>query len=375
MDNQQLPPGRPSKLRRFPRASTLAAALALSVPLAGCQGERLQSSLHPASPAAAAVAQLWWVLLAILGAYSVAVFILMLVAIFRHPTEDRPPPYGGRAFILVGGVILPGMILVGLLIYSLSTTAALRRPETGLTIRVVGHRWWWEVEYPGQSIVTANEIYIPSGEPVRLDLTSADVIHSFWVPRLHGKMDLLPGQETTFWIEASEPGVYRGQCAEFCGLQHAHMAFTVQALPPEQFADWVANQRQPAVPRGPDPQPAEQETSSGQESAEQESAEQVLPDHLQAGRQAFFRHGCAACHAIRGTRAVGQAGPDLTYIGSRPTLGAATLSNTTENLVSWVTDPQPLKPGVNMPPTHASAEDIEAIVGYLQSLTYQGDRP
>lgn len=313
--------------------------------LSGCQGERLQSSLHPSSSAAAAIAQLWWVLLVILSLYSLATFALMLVAIFRRPAEDAAPPRDGRLFILLGGVILPAIILVPLLIYSLSTSAALRMPETGLKIRVVGHRWWWEVEYPDHSIVTANEIHIPAGEPVELELAASDVIHSFWTPQLHGKMDMLPGQTTSFWIEADRPGTYRGQCAEFCGVQHAHMAFVVEALPPEEFADWVAEQQE--VPDEPG-------TAA-----------------LQRGRQAFFRHGCAACHAIRGTSAAGRAGPDLTSMGSRQTIAAATVPNNSENLLAWIADPQAIKPGANMPPTRAADDELRDIVQYLQSLKHE----
>lgn len=331
----------------FRRAMAPLLCFALSaILLAGCQGDRIQSALHPAGPAATAVAQLWWVLLAILGIYSVVVFVLMLIAVFHRPAEKISAKHGGRVFILTGGVILPAVILVPLLIYSVTTTAALRMRDTGLTIRVVGHRWWWEVEYPEQEITTANEIYIPVGEPVRLELTSADVIHSFWVPQLHGKMDTLPGQTTSFWIEADRPGTYRGQCAEYCGLQHAHMAFVVEAVPAEEFVDWLSDHQQPR---------AEPETTQ-----------------LQRGQRAFFRHGCAVCHAIEGTSAVGRAGPDLTFLGSRQTLAAATIPNTKANLLAWLADPQSIKPGANMPPTHAEADELEAIADYLFSLTEQG---
>lgn len=325
------------------KASGITALLLLG--LVGCQGERMQSSLHPSSPAASAIAQLWWVLLVILSLYSLATFVLMLWGIFRSPTDDSSPSREGRVLILGGGVILPAIILVPLLIYSLTTSTSLRMPETELKVRVIGHRWWWEVQYPEHSIITANEIHIPAGHPVELELTASDVIHSFWTPQLHGKMDMLPGQTTSFWIEADRPGTYRGQCAEFCGVQHAHMAFVVEALAPEEFAAWLAaNQQLPDAPAG---------------------------DELQRGRQAFFRHGCAACHAIRGTPAAGRAGPDLTTMGSRQTIAAATLPNTTENLLAWVADPQAIKPGANMPATHASEEDLRAIVRYLQSLQHE----
>lgn len=311
----------------------------------GCQGQRTQSALHPESSAASAVAQLWWVLLAVLGLYSLAVFALMLVAIFRRPSESNSPPLGGRWFILMGGAILPSLILVPLLIYSVSTTAALRMRDSDLTIRVVGHLWWWEVEYPGQGIVTANEIHIPAGAPVRLELTSADVIHSFWVPQLHGKMDMLPGATTVFWIEADRPGTYRGQCAEFCGVQHAHMAFVVEALAPQDFEAWIAERAEPL---------------------------DVATDDSHEGQQAFFRHGCAVCHAIAGTPAVGRAGPDLSWFGERQTIGAATVPNNDANLLAWLINPQAIKPGVNMPATHADVQELQKIVSYLQSLSREG---
>lgn len=337
-------PSRPASHTRLRwRAALVLLPLLL---VAGCRGDRVQSSLHPSGPAAEAVARLWWVLLAILGIYSVAVFALTLVAIFRRQADEPTSSGGGRAFILVGGVILPAIILVPLLIYSVSATAALRMRDGGLTIRVVGHRWWWEVEYPEQNIVTANEIYIPVGEPVRLEMTASDVIHSFWVPQLHGKTDMLPDHVTVSWLQADRPGVYRGQCAEYCGTQHAHMAFEVIALPPEEFVAWLA--RNTATRREP------------------------LAPAARTGEQAFFQHGCAVCHAIQGTLAVGRAGPDLTLIGARKTLAAATLPNTGENLLAWIIDPQAFKPGVKMPPTHAPVEDLELIVAYLQTLDGEG---
>ena len=346
---------------------------ALGIPLAmltlvGCQGERTQSSLHPAGPAADSVATLWWILLAVLGLYALAVFALTLVAIFRKGSGeqrqadqeigDNRGAHEGRVFILVGGVVLPAIILVPLLIYSLTTTVNLRMRDSGLTIRVEGHMWWWNVEYPEHGLITANELIIPAGEPVRLELTSADVIHSFWVPQLHGKMDLLPGQTSEFWIEADRPGRYRGQCAEYCGKQHALMAFEVVALPPEEFVDWL------------------QKHSSGTNSSVAKTPQAKLQAQLQestAGEQAkgqrlFFQHGCGVCHAIKDTPARGLAGPDLTWIASRNTLAAGTIINTRENLLHWLADPQSLKPGAKMPATHAPEEELELIVSFLHSL-------
>lgn len=352
------------------------ATIGLALLLLGCQGDRTQSALHPAGPAAEAVARLWWVLLSVLGVYSLVVFVLTLIAIFHQPqsqplsqTSDssKRPVRDGKTFILIGGVVLPAFILVPLLLYSVSATAALRMRDSGLTIQVVGHRWWWEVVYPEQRIVTANELVIPVGEPVRLELTASDVIHSFWVPQLHGKTDMLPGQTTVSWLEASRPGIYRGQCAEYCGMQHAHMAFEVIALAPDDFVAWLnqhTSQSSIASLGG---------TASMATKTPATARERVQSAPATAGEQAFFKHGCAVCHAIQGTQAVGRAGPDLTLVAGRKALAAATLPNTRDNLLAWLIDPQAFKPGVKMPPTHAPVTEIEAIVDYLLSLDGGGE--
>jgi cytochrome c oxidase subunit II len=233
-------------------------------------------------------------------------------------------------------------VLTPVFLLSLNASATLNRKPEGLTIRVIGHMWWWEVRYPEQRIVTANEIHIPAGQPVRLELTSADVIHSFWVPRLHGKRDLIPGLETVFWIQADEPGVYRGQCAEYCGTQHANMAFHVVALPKEQFDAWLA------APGKARPSPANADGSPGY--------------------RVFLKAGCGQCHAIDGTPAIGTAGPDLTHVGSRGSIGAGMLPNNRGNLAGWVANPQAIKPGAKMPRTYLSGDDLMALVSYLEGL-------
>jgi len=334
--------GRRDEVGRYGTAWGPGVLMALSLLVAGCQGDRVQSVLHPVSPASHAIATLWWVLLAVCGIYTAGTFALFFYAIFR-PKQEQAAPSDGNLFILMGGVFLPFVILLALLIYSTHATTHLQTPETGLTIRVVGHRFWWEVEYPEYGIMNANEIHIPVGEPVRLELRSGDVIHSFWVPQLHGKIDMFPDLTTHFWIQADRAGIYRGQCAEFCGVQHARMAFHVIAMPPEEFAAWVAEKQQPR----PDPDAAV----------------------FQRGHPVFVRHRCVACHAIRDTDAVARAGPDLTHIGSRRMLGAATRLNTRENMRDWLADPNRIKPGVLMPPTeNISEEEIEALVDYMLSL-------
>jgi cytochrome c oxidase subunit 2 len=202
--------------------------------------------------------------------------------------------------------------------------------------------WWWEVLYPETGVLTANEMYIPVGKPVRLELTSTDVVHSFWVPRLNGKRDLIPGVENTFWIQADQAGVYRGQCGEYCGTQHANMAFEVIALETEDFDEWVFSQRPVSL-------------------------ESTVPV-VEQGRQVFLTAGCVQCHAIRGTQAAGNAGPDLTHLGSRRMIGGAMLPNTRGNLMGWIADPQSIKPGVKMPRTYLEADDLQALVTYLENL-------
>ena len=202
--------------------------------------------------------------------------------------------------------------------------------------------WWWEVRYPQQQITTANELHIPVGRPVRLELTSADVIHSFWVPRLNGKRDMIPGLKTIFWIQADEPGVYRGQCGEYCGTQHANMAFEVIALESAEFDEWLAQQ------------------TSAKSPPRSEAAER--------GGEVFQSAGCAQCHAIQGTDATGTAGPDLTHVGGRRMIGAALLPNTRGNLSGWIADPQGIKPGVKMPRTYLAADELQDLVTYLEGL-------
>ena len=319
----------------------------------GCRGRRVQSSLHAEGPPARAIADLWWIMLVVLGCYTLAVFALAAYGVFRSPQHTnsgeaakRPSFFRSTRLVVVGGIVLPTLILVPLLIYSTSATAALRHQPANLTIRVTGHRWWWEVQYPDLQFETANQLVIPAGQPVLLELATEDVIHSFWVPQLHGKTDMLPGRISTSWLLAEQPGVYRGQCAEYCGGQHAHMAFEVIALPQPQFVDWW-NHGGGELP-----------------TLEDEGAQ----SHESSGLSAFFRHGCAACHAIAGTAAVGEVGPELSDLGDRRMLAAATLPNNRENLFEWLQNPQAIKPGVKMPATAASEAELWTIVDYLLQL-------
>ncbi|HET9954222.1 MAG TPA: cytochrome c oxidase subunit II [Polyangiaceae bacterium] len=239
-------------------------------------------------------------------------------------------------------------ILFGLLIASIRTGRALaaQPDETALHIRITAHQWWWEINYSGgdlqQSFTTASELHLPAGRRVELELTSADVIHSFWVPNLHGKRDLIPSHITRLSFRPDQTGTFRGHCAEFCGLQHAHMDLPVVVETPTRFASWYEHERSNAsVPHDPE---------------------------TQRGREIFMAGPCAFCHNVRGTDARGSVGPDLSHFGSRPELGAGAAKNTPESLKRWITQTQHLKPGTKMPATVLSQVELDALARYLQSL-------
>jgi cytochrome c oxidase subunit 2 len=279
-----------------------------------------------------------------------AVYIAVLAFLFfalrrRIQTQlDDPAPRQGGKIILVAGVIIPAIVLLSVLALTINSLRVLATPDIPeeLTIHVVGHQWWWEVRYPHQDIVTANELHLPIGRPVRIILSSDNVIHSFWVPELQGKLDLIPGQTNSMWLQADEPGAYWGECAEFCGTQHAKMQFVVVAKPWDEYVAWLGQQRQPA--REPSDPLAQQ------------------------GLQVFLTTGCIQCHRIAGTEATGKLGPDLTHLASRRTLAAGAIPNTLGNLSGWITDPQHTKPGTLMPPTDLTGTELQALLAYLASL-------
>jgi cytochrome c oxidase subunit 2 len=249
---------------------------------------------------------------------------------------------------VVGAVAVTFLIEAFLLVHNFWTGRQLAdfADPDALTIRVTGHQWWWQVEYedpvPERRVATANEIHIPVGRRVKVELVSSDVIHSFWVPNLQGKTDLIPGYSTTTFLQADSAGVYHGRCAEFCGLQHAHMDFLVIAEPPARFAAWYTGQLRDAAP------PANPEAAKG--------------------KQVFLANRCAVCHKVRGTEAGGTLGPELTHLASRRTLAAVTLPNTRGHMGGWVVDPQKIKPGVNMPPNPLSPDELRSLLAYLESL-------
>jgi cytochrome c oxidase subunit 2 len=310
--------------------------------LAGCGGGS-PSTLDSEGPSADRVEGLWWLMFWISVAVFVVVTALLLWALARRRAGARVLE-GGDGLVMIGGVIMPALVLTAVYLVGLRDLSALSAPPsaTAVTIDVVGHDWWWEVRYPEHGFVTANEIHVPAGRPVRLRLSSADVIHSFWVPQLMPKTDLIPGQVNETWLTANRPGTYRGQCAEYCGLQHALMAFLVVADEPAAFDGWVARQRAPAA------EPAGTLATRG--------------------RQVLARTSCATCHTVRGTSARGTAGPDLTHLASRQQLGAGAAPNTPGHLGGWIANSQTIKPGNLMPPQPLTSEELQALIAYLDTL-------
>jgi cytochrome c oxidase subunit II len=305
-----------------------------------------------AGPAAERIGDLFWAM-TVLGAVIFVIFCLALAYAVWHGRRPVDPPTperdrkSTRMILLLGGVI-PALVLVPLFLWTVQTLGAIdpRAERPDLVVDLVGKQWWWEVRYrdsvPGNHFVTANELHVPVGRRVELRLTATDVIHSFWVPELHGKTDLIPGRENVTWIQADRPGVYAGRCAEYCGMQHAAMGLLVVAQPQKEFDAWAAGQRRAAAtPR----------------------------DSLtRRGREAFLGSACALCHQVRGTPAGGNIGPDLTHVASRRTLASALLPNTPGHLGGWISNPQALKPGARMPRVPMSREEFSLIHHYLQTL-------
>ena len=326
---------------RFAR-NALTAAGAISV--TGCGG--LQSALDPIGPSAREIAVLWWAMAA--GATIVFALVLgfLLYALYGGSGRRRIKP---MQLILVGGIVVPVVVLSILVPFNINVASGVTaEAEPGtLTIRVHARQWWWEIEYddgtPGGSFTTANELYLPVGEPVELLLTSADVIHSLWLPRLAGKLDLIPGRTNRLLVEADTAGVLRGQCAEFCGVGHTRMALYAVAVPPGRYREWAERQRTPAA----------------------EPSDELARD----GARLFATNGCALCHAVRGHDAWGRLGPDLTHVGGRMTIGAGLLDTTPQNLALWIARNDAVKPG-NLMPDYADLDPPtrDAIAAYLDGL-------
>ena len=310
------------------------------------------SAHAPAGPQAQLLDRLGDLMYAISGAVFVLVLAALLVAAFRRrgaeedPEDPRRERRTALAVAMAAGATVATLIVVMLLSFGAGRRLTATPPAEALQLRVTGHQWWWEVEYrdavPGNWATTANEIHVPVGRPVVIELRATDVIHSFWVPNLGVKRDMIPGEETSIWFQADTAGVYRGQCAEFCGYQHAKMAFEVVAEPPERFAAWLIRQRDTAST------PADSVAARGQE--------------------VFLATSCVMCHAIGGTPAGSRIGPNLTHLASRRTIGAGSLPNTRGNLGGWIVDPQRIKPGARMPPNSLEPDDLQALLVYLERL-------
>jgi cytochrome c oxidase subunit 2 len=326
-------------------------AVAAACALTSCTG--WQSSFNAQAAQSAEIKRILLIFTVVSAVVWIGVMLVLLHGLVRRklPRElplDLQVPFEHRAgiVIIIAGIATTITVLaLSIVSYGAQRTVFANDPSA-VTIKITGHQWWWEVEYqadsPHLTFTTANEIHVPVGQPVTVQLESADVIHSFWVPSLTGKMDLITGQQNTLQFTAKNPGVYRGQCAEFCGAQHAHMAFTVKVLPPDEYARWRDHENQSA------PSPSD-------------------PLSIR-GEQLFRGRGCGLCHTIRGTLAGGQLGPDLTHIASRETIAAGTLPRNTGNLAAWIADPQHIKPGNLMPKMSLPSDELIAILHYLEQL-------
>lgn len=303
-------------------------------------------------------AQIIYNLTIIIFAIAAIVFVgvegTLLYFMFRYRRKGAvtglPNQIEGNTKIEIAWTVLPAIVLA--IVFFFSTKALFQLsylPNSQNTsagadpihVRVIGHQWWWEFDYPDLKIVTSDVMHVPVNTVINIDVESVDVIHSYWVPQLNGKMDAIPGHDNKTWFEASTPGIYHGQCAEYCGNQHAGMRMEIIAESPEQFQAWVKQQQStPAAPSGLAAQ----------------------------GQQTFLNGACIGCHTIDGTKAQGKVGPNLTHFGSREYFSGAILTNTPENVAKWLQDPQALKPGNLMPNLHLSQDQINALVAYLESL-------
>jgi cytochrome c oxidase subunit 2 len=316
--------------------------LAAVVPLVLCAGcGSKQNALDPHSGAAHGITSLWWNMLAGAALGLAVVAGILLGAYVRRNRSDGPSDRVAWGVVIGLGVVVPICVLSSLFLFSnifllretsLPTAAAASSERPKLTVRVIGHQFWWEIRYPGTTAITANELHIPARTPVQVLVYTRDVIHSFWVPQLNHKIDAIPDQVNRLLIYADRVGSYRGQCAEYCGLQHAHMGLYVFAEPPDQFRAWLQHESKPA------------------------------PDN------ALFDRKCGSCHTIRGTAAIGNTGPDLTHVASRTSLAALTIRNSPEHLRQWLRHTQEVKPGNPMPDVPLADAQVAELVDYLETL-------
>lgn len=321
----------------------LLALLAAALLLGACSDS--PSVLDAKGDEARHLAGTWWLMFGLAAAVYVVVGGFIVVAIIRRRDAGQAgsSAAGDSRFLWLGGIVMPVVVLAVLAVVTINSTRNLRTAAGDeLKLEVVGKRWWWEVRYPDDQVVTANEIHVPVGRPVDIVLTSDNVVHSFWVPQLAGKVDMIPGQTNHLRFTAEKPGTYLGECAEFCGIQHARMRFLVIAEEPSAFDRWLGRRRQVR------PTPTSEQEAQGQ--------------------RVFMREACAGCHTIRGTPARGQVGPDLTDFGQRRFIGAVTEPNTEGHRAAWISNSQTMKPGNLMPPIALEPEELDAVVAYLGSL-------
>jgi len=314
------------------------------------------SILDAAGPFSDHIEKLWWgYFIVLMSVFGIVMIVLLMALLKRRPPAADPDVIPNataerRTLNVVSvSVVVTAILLFVFLVSSVVTGKAIATVDDpkAVHIQVTGNQWWWDIQYqdstPSRMVRTANEIHVPVGRPVMLQLKSNDVIHSFWVPNLMGKRDLIPGKDVnTLLMQVDQAGTYRGQCAEFCGHEHAKMAFFLVAQSPEEFEGWMNDQRRPAA----DP--------TGNEA--------------QMGQHIFLTTTCVMCHQIRGTIAAASAGPDLTHVAGRLRLASGTLSNTPEHLADWINHAQQIKPGAKMPSHRLSSSDLNAVVAYLETL-------
>lgn len=318
--------------------------------LAGCQTTP-QDVLNPFSPAAELTANLFYLVFWIAVVIFILVEGLLVYFVFRYQrraADEHPEQYHGNTRLEVTWTVIPALILVVVFFFTIRTMGQVgptNAPSQGLPIRVIGHQWWWEVQYDDGKVKYATDIHIPAGQVVNVELTSENVIHSFWVPSLMGKTDVVPGHNNKTWLYTNQLGRYNGQCAEFCGAQHANMLFNVVVQSPADFNAWLKNVEAPAA-----------EPAPGSEAAR--------------GKEIFLnpKYTCIGCHAISGTAAVGVTGPNLTHVASRSCIAGCLLVFNHDDLVKWLSNPQAVKPGTIMKIPQLTPDEVNALVAYLESL-------
>jgi cytochrome c oxidase subunit 2 len=350
-------------------------------------------SFATVTPQGSAIRDLFVIALAISAVILLVVYGVLAYVLGRYrgrPGDPEPPQVTGNRRLEVIWTVTPALILLVMFLLSVRTMRVVNTPAPPLAgaapvegaswdgvggggrggadppgdagspqrVQVIGHQWWWELRYPDLGVLTANELHAPVGAPLSLEVTGADVVHSFWVPQLGWKRDAIPGKTNVIGVRVDVPGTYDGACAEFCGVQHAWMRIRFVAQSPGDFQSWVQQQEQvpppPALPAGPAGAPPA--TQTGQTSL------------VTRGQLVFLGNTCVNCHRVAGTAANGTVGPDLTHFGSRATIGAGVVENTPANLAAWVHDAKAVKPGVLMPPFALTADDVAALVAYLEGL-------